>query len=101
MKPGGLECEVLVQAFRKQVEQSGARGDFRTQHENDPKWRSMEDLDSLPVTSWPSLETYAAFKRYWNVSIRVSILSDYSQWEKDHDQWFATLRSSLRCAAKP
>jgi hypothetical protein len=63
MKPGGLECEVLVQAFRKQVEQSGARGDFRTQHENDPKWRSMEDLDSLPVTSWPSLETHAAFKR--------------------------------------
>jgi len=34
-------------------------------HMNDPEFHSMSDLAHMPITQWPSIESYAKFKKYW------------------------------------
>ncbi len=79
---------------------------FYNQHMNDPEWHSMRDLAFLPVTHWPSLETYTRFKQYWFISIRLLETShqlnpptlDITKALNEHDARFKELNTALRNA---
>jgi hypothetical protein len=71
----------------------------------------MNDLAHLPVSNWPTLQIYAAFKQYWHASIQfmkastlpgppVRHVEAYSYWQKVHDEAFPALIELLRCARK-
>ena len=37
---------------------------------NDVEFHSMSDLAHMPITQWPSIESYASFKKYWFAAIK-------------------------------
>jgi hypothetical protein len=74
---------------------------------NDPEFQSMSDLAHLSVNNWPSLDSYAEFKRYWNATIRlfesaritnVNRHEMYNDWKQKHDASLPKLRTALKCA---
>jgi len=60
---------------------------------NDPRCHAMRDLAHIPVTLWPSVEAYLAFKKYWHASISVRSIGDDSG-EKKSARISAVLRAT-------
>jgi hypothetical protein len=87
------------------VNDAGASG-FELRHANDPEMDGMRDFAFVPVTQWPSVESYACFKRYWFTSISILRTSntspinrdDLSKRLKDHDTSLDDLRIALERA---
>jgi hypothetical protein len=45
--------------------------DYRGKHQDDARWLRAVDLNWMPVTQWPSVESYDSFKRYFLASMRL------------------------------
>ena len=77
---------------------------FQQRHMNDAEQHAMVDLAHIPVTEWPSLNAYIAFKRYWYFAITALNLSQHETIDKDalrsqlseHDIWLRRLREGLQ-----
>jgi hypothetical protein len=104
----------ILSAFEAQVQRYKDLGPdhpeaagFPYVHINDPEWHSMNDLAHLPVTHWPTLETYAEFKRYWYATesflkmagtTNANKVDLYNQWQNAHDEGLVALMNSLKSA---
>jgi hypothetical protein len=66
------EFEAVVQWYAVSASMDTEEANkFYNKHMNDSEWHAMYDLAQFPVIGWPSLETYASFKRYWFLSLKV------------------------------
>ncbi len=81
---------------------------FYRVHSQDPKVHSMHDLARLPISQWPSVESYMIFRRYFNAAISVLESSDDRNTAHhppadelaEHDTWLAKLRDALMGAKR-
>ena len=46
-------------------------GSFYNVHMNDAEFHRIYDLNNMPITQWPSIESYDAFKRYVFAAIKL------------------------------
>jgi hypothetical protein len=99
--------ESQIQRYKDLGQDDPEAAGFNNSHMNDPEWHSMRDLAFMPVTSWPTLETYAEFKRYWFASTNFTQMAGitnankaelYDQWRRAHDESFSKLMTLLRSA---
>jgi len=99
------EFEAQIQHYKKLGPDAPEAAGYDSAHMNDPEWHSMRDLAFLPVTHWPTLKTYAEFKRYWFACINFTKMAGttnvnkaelYDQWEKAHHDSHRALMNSLR-----
>jgi hypothetical protein len=103
------DFEALVRSYTDMaIANDWMASSFYSRHLNDVEVHGMTDLAHLPIISWPSLETYASFRRYWSFSIQVLETSNTSPINKDdlglklkeHDLWLANVRRALLAERK-
>ena len=103
------EFEAVVQRYAIEVSMDTEEANkFYNKHVNDSEWHAMRDLAFLPVVGWPSLESYASFKRYWFISLRVLETSHTATIDKNelgaqlkwHDLWLTRVRDALKTARR-
>jgi hypothetical protein len=51
--------------------QDASAATFSSTHGNDGVWRRAADLNFMPVTQWPSVESYDAFKEFFITCARL------------------------------
>lgn len=99
--------ESQVQRYKELGPDNPEAAGFHSIHMNDAEWQSMRDLAFMPVINWPTLETYAEFKRYWYASTQFMQMTGisnvnkrelYAQWQEMHDELFRTLMKLLEIA---
>lgn len=104
-----FDFEALLQTYAKAaVANSSEAIAFYTKHLNDADLHGMRDLAHMPVTSWPSLETYRCFKLYWFFSVQLLETSNTHPINvsglppklEAHDYWFEHFKHSLETARK-
>lgn len=96
--------EKLIEEYKALDLDSDEARDFRALHMGDPELYSMADFNTLPVTSWPTLEAYSEFKRYFTASQRfleIAAITNankrelYNKWRKEHDSALPALMEAL------
>jgi hypothetical protein len=101
------EYDAVIDSYKALPHDGSEAASIYPTHVNDPEWHSMTDLATFPVTSWPTLASYAAFKRYWFASINFLQMAGttnankaelYAQWRTTYDQSLLTLKETLRSA---
>jgi hypothetical protein len=66
------DFDPLVQQFLKLYwAHDPEAGGYYNKQTNDSRWSRMVDFNKMPVTQWPSVESYDAFKRYFFASITL------------------------------
>jgi hypothetical protein len=105
--------EVHVQRYlvlRREVDKGkiellGKMGSYYNTHKDEHEFQSMFDLVSMPVTSWPTLEIYAEFKKCWVSTKTMMQLGDirntervefHAQLKKTRDDSIVTLMKLLQ-----
>ena len=73
IREAAAEFDPIVQQYIKLYEARDPRAKdyYGTELLNDPRVGRMTDLGSMPITQWPSMESYDAFKRYLFASTRL------------------------------
>lgn len=103
------EFEAVVQRYAIAASMDREEANmFYNKHMNDSKWHAMNDLAHLPVVGWPSLESYASFKRYWFISLKVLETSHAATIDKNeldvqlkqHDVWLTKVKDALKTARR-
>jgi hypothetical protein len=101
------DFEAVVQRYARAAKEDSEEAlKFYSKHMNGSEWHAMCDLAHLPVTGWPSLESYASFKQYWFFSLKTletshSATIDKNELEmqlKQHDVWLTKVRNALKAA---
>jgi hypothetical protein len=70
LKKIASEFNALMDIYFAAIGGDSLADTFYQRHMNDPKFHSMSDLAHIPVTQWPSIESYVSFKNYWFWSIK-------------------------------
>jgi hypothetical protein len=66
------EFQPLVQRFLELVDANDPKAEnYHIQQQDDARFLRAADLNGMPVTQWPSVESYDAFKRYFLASNRL------------------------------
>src|SRR5260370_14222212 len=66
------EYQPFVQDYLKLVDaHERAAIDYRAKQDNDVRWLRLVDINWMPITQWPSVESYDAFKQYFSTSQKV------------------------------
>ena len=66
------EFDPLVQQYIKLQHDGDAKAKgLYPNHMNDPPASRMSDFNHMPITQWPSVEAYDAFKEYYLASLDV------------------------------
>lgn len=103
------DFEALVKRYvTAAIAKDSAAIGFYHKHLNEAELHSMSDLAHIPVTSWPSLDAYASFKRYWFFALQVLETSNISPINVDdlrlkleaHDYWLNHTNGALAEAAR-
>lgn len=101
------EFEAVVQRYANVASINTEEANrFYNKHMNDSEWHAMRDLAFLPVVGWPSLESYASFKRYLFISLKVLDTSNAATIDKNkldvkleqHDVWLTKVKDALKTA---
>jgi hypothetical protein len=96
--------EAQIQDYMRMGMDTPEAAAFDRDHANDSEWHSMRDLAFMPVMHWPSVQAYAAFKRYWFASnefkkighlVHANKKAIYNQWKARHDDAIEELKKSL------
>ena len=51
---------------------------YKPEWEDNPRWSSAVDLSRMAITQWPSVESYDAYKRYFETALKL-LLSDINE----------------------
>ena len=66
------EFDPIVQKYIQLLNDHSAQVfGYYNHQKNDGRWLRMDDFNALPITQWPSVESYDAFKRYFVASIEL------------------------------
>ena len=75
------EFDRLVQTYIADVKVGNYHNNyFYRSHLNDAEFRRLDDINSMPITQWPSVASYDAFKRYDFAAITVLKTSEDLDW---------------------
>ena len=109
IREAAAEFDPIVQQYIKLYEARDPRAKdyYGTELLNDPRVGRMTDLGSIPITQWPSMEAYDAFKRYLFVStellqtsVDVSPIVSTELRIADYEGKLQTLNMALRDATR-
>jgi hypothetical protein len=86
---------------------SGEVADYRGLHAGDPAFARMVDFNRMPVTQWPTVEAYDAFKRYFEITqlLQATPLSELGKQvmpdrRKKYQEAHRNLESAWRVARR-
>jgi hypothetical protein len=66
------EFDPIVQQFIKFAEAHDQKvHGYSKRQQDDGRWLRMVDFNTMPITQWPSVDSYDAFKRYFLASRRL------------------------------
>jgi hypothetical protein len=77
---------------------------YRPNWEMSPLWNRLVDLNRMPITQWPSIESYDAFKRYFLAASNLLQTEIMQQRDiiqrnmKNFDGTYETLQKALEAA---
>lgn len=64
-----FDLKIMQPYFEAVVNDSALASGYYRRHFNDSQMAAMTDLAHLPVTEWPTVNSYFYFKRYWQNSL--------------------------------
>jgi hypothetical protein len=63
-----LDFDPIVRRYIALWREGKSVSDYTSNQQNDGRWLRMADFNIVPITQWPSVESYDAFKRYFFAS---------------------------------
>jgi hypothetical protein len=64
-----IDFDPIVQKYIQLWKEGKSVSSYYSNQQNDGRWLRMVDFNTMPITQWPSVETYDAFKRYFFASL--------------------------------
>jgi hypothetical protein len=78
------EFDKFVQQYIQAAESGDlSDGFFYNTHMNDAEFHRTYDLNNMPITQWPSVESYDAYKRYTFAATKLMEISTQTQKSKE------------------